>query len=387
MPKLFQNPLYRQAFAASAPGNGPARFHRRLPGYAPTPLWPLPRLARRIGVASVQGKFEGQRFGLPAYKVLGASWATFRVLEERAGGSLPEWESLDGLRAHLAPLGQLRLITASDGNHGRAVARVAQMLGYRSRIYLPAGTVPARLEAIAGEGGEVVVVEGTYDETVARAAAEAGPDDLLIQDHGWPGYEAIPALISDGYSTLFGEIDQTLTAAGDAGPGLVVVPIGVGTLAAAAVQHYRGGNGKRVELLGVEPVAAACALESAAAGAPVNLDARAGSSIMAGLVCGTPSSAAWPLVSAGFRHFAAIEDRYAVLAMQALASEGVRAGESGAAGVGALLALLEGEDANAKREQLGLSSRSRVVVLVTEGITDPAAWGRLVGDQSSAMIR
>ena len=108
---------------------------------------------------------------------------------------------------------------------------------------------------------------------------------------------------------------------------------------------------------------------------------------MAGLVCGTPSSAAWPLVSAGFRHFAAIEDEHAVAAMRALAIEGIQAGESGAAGAGALLALLEGPGGNATREQLGLSSHSRIVVLVTEGITDPAAWRRLVGDQSSAMIR
>jgi diaminopropionate ammonia-lyase len=379
MSQLLLNPLYRQEFVAAAPDPEPRYFHRRWPGYAPTPLHPLPQLAERIGVAGVLAKFEGQRLGLPAYKVLGALWATYRLIEQRAAGSLGAWRTLEELQDRLRVLAPLTLVTASDGNHGRGVARVARLLGFQSRIYLPAGTVAARIEAIAGEGAEVVVVEGTYDETVARAAADASPEQLLIQDHGWPGYEAIPALISDGYSTLFWEIDEALGADGGGEADLVVVPIGVGTLAAAAVRHYRRPGITPPRLLGVEPVSAACALASAAAGAPVTLEARAGCSIMAGLVCGTPSSAAWPLLAAGFNAFAAIEDEHAIEAMRALAAEGLAAGESGAAGVGALLALLEGTGAETMRERLGLTSRSRVVVLVTEGVTDPAAYRRLVG--------
>lgn len=375
MPKLLLNSLYRQQFVTSAPDPAPRLFHRRMPGYTPTPLLPLPRLAARIGVAQLHAKFEGQRLGLPAYKILGALWAAYQLLEQRAGAPLAPWHSLGELRSRLAILKPLTLITASDGNHGRAVARTARMLGFGARIYLPAGTVPARIEAIAGEDAEVVVFEGTYDETVARAAADAGPGSLLIQDHGWPGYETVPAMISDGYSTLFWEIDEVLAGQ----PDLVVVPIGVGTLAAAAVRHYRRPGISPPVLLGVEPVHAACAQASAAAGHPVALEARAGSSIMAGLVCGTPSTVAWPLLAAGFQAFASVEDDYAITAMQALSVEGIEAGESGAAAVAALLALLEADGAKATRERLGLSSHSRVVVLVTEGVTDSAAYRRLVG--------
>jgi diaminopropionate ammonia-lyase len=380
MPKLLLNPLFRRDFATPAPDLAPLEFHRRLPGYAPTPLRSLPRLATRLGLGRVIAKDESWRLGLPAYKVLGASWATYRALEARGGAPLEPWTTLDELRARLAPQGAMTLVTASDGNHGRGVARVARLLEYRSRIYLPEGTVAARIEAIAGEGAEVVVVPGTYDETVARAAADPSPDRLLIQDHGWPGYEVVPALVSDGYATLFWEVDQALAAEGTPGPDLVVVPIGVGTLAAAAVRHYRrAGLEAPPRLLGVEPVTSACVLESAAAGAPVTLEARAGSSIMAGLVCGTPSTAAWPSLAGGFQAFAAIEDDYAVAAMRALADEGVPAGESGAAAAGALLALLEGPGAKAAREQLALTSHSRVLVLVTEGVTDPANYRRVLG--------
>jgi diaminopropionate ammonia-lyase len=380
MSRLLLNPLFRHDFATPTPEVAPLRFHRKLPGYEPTPLRSLPRLSARLGLGQLFAKDESLRLGLPAYKVLGASWATCQALAERGGFALEPWSTLAELRARLAPLGAWTLVTASDGNHGRGVARVARLLEYRSRIYLPEGTVPARIEAIAAEGAEVIIVAGTYDETVARAAADEGPDRLLIQDHGWPGYEAVPALVSDGYATLFWEVDEALAAEGIPGPDLVVVPIGVGTLAAAAVRHYRrSGIEAPPRLLGVEPVSAACALESAAAGAPVALEARAGSSIMAGLVCGTPSTAAWPLLAAGFQSFVAIEDDYAIAAMRALADEGVAAGESGAAAAGALLALLEGPDAHATREQLALTSRSRVLVLVTEGVTDPANYSRLIG--------
>lgn len=379
MPRLLLNPLFRHDFATTDPERAPLEFHRRLPSYAVTPLRSLTRLAARLGLGQILAKDESRRLGLPAYKVLGASWATYRSLEVRGGASLEPWCTLEELRARLLPQGALTLVTASDGNHGRGVARVARLLEYRSRIYLPEGTVAARLEAITGEGAEVIVVPGTYDETVARAAADQSPDRVLIQDHGWPGYEVVPALVSDGYATLFWEVDEALTADGSPGPDLVVVPIGVGTLAAAAVRHYRRpGLVTPPRLLGVEPVTAACVLESAAAGAPVSLEARAGYSIMAGLVCGTPSTAAWPLLAGGFQAFAAIEDDYAVAAMRALADEGVQAGESGAAAAGALLALLEGPGAKAAREQLGLTSHSRVLVLVTEGVTDPANYRRLI---------
>jgi diaminopropionate ammonia-lyase len=325
-------------------------------------------------------KDESRRYGLPAYKVLGAVWATYRALASRLGGMPEAWNDLAELRAQLGPLRGLRLVTATDGNHGRGVARVARWLGLPAEIYLPAGTAEARLMGIRSEGAVVVEVDGTYDDAVARAASATGEDALLIQDHGWPGYEQIPEWVAEGYETIFAEVDTELTARRAAPPDLVLVQIGVGTLASAVVRHYRQtGLARRPRLVGVEPTGAACALLSIEAGRPVMIHAGADASIMAGLNCGTPSSAAWPLLRDGVDAFVAVEDDQARDAMRLLGDAGIIAGESGAAGVAGLRELLEGRDAVEARARLGITGQSRILLILTEGATDPANWERVTG--------
>ena len=124
-------------------------FHRSLAGYAPTPLIDLPTLARELGVGQVLAKDESNRLGLPAFKALGASWAVHRVLQQAAEGQ------------------SLTIVAATDGNHGRAVARFARLLGHPSAIYIPAGVHAVAIQAIADEGAAVTVVDGSYDEAVA----------------------------------------------------------------------------------------------------------------------------------------------------------------------------------------------------------------------------
>jgi diaminopropionate ammonia-lyase len=374
LPNRHRQPDYR----ALPPAAAPLEVHRRLPGYTPTPLVPLPVFARRFGLGSLHLKDESRRLGLPAYKVLGASWATIRLLEERHP-ALGGWRDIADLRQRLAELPRLRLVSATDGNHGRGVARVARWLGFEAEIYVPAGTKGPRIEGIESEGGRVIEVPGTYDETVARAAAVEGPDVLLIQDHGWPGYERVPGLVAEGYATIFAEIDAELAARGEAAPEVVLVQIGVGTLASAVVYHYRRpGLETWPRLVGVEPMGAACALRSIEAGSPVLLEAGADASIMAGLNCGAPSSAAWPAMRDGIDAFVAVEDEQARAAMRLLAGAGVVSGESGAAGLAGLLELCEGESRTAAAHHLRLAG-ARVLLLSTEGATDPAGWEAAVG--------
>lgn len=380
MAELLLNPHRVPSYRSAAPLPGPRSFHTRLPGYAPTPLRSLAPLGARLGVADLWVKDESSRLGLPAYKVLGASWATYRAICVRLGAPPEPWADLDQLRRNLTGLTPLRLVTATDGNHGRGVARVARWLGWPAEVYLPRGSAPARLEGIRSEGALVIEVDGTYDETVARAA-EAGDaaDALLIQDHGWPGYEEIPEWVAEGYETIFAEVDEELSRQGLAGPAVVLAQIGVGTLASAVVRHYRRpGLAAPPILIGVEPTGAACALRSIAAGRPVMLAVGADASIMAGLNCGTPSSAAWPALRDGIDAFIAVDDALAMRAMQELAEAGVTAGESGAAGLAGLLALLRPEHRDA-RARLGIGGASRVLLLNTEGATDPDAWTRVVG--------
>ena len=375
----------REVLGGPAPDRAPLAFHRRLPGYEETPLVDAPGIAKALGVGKVWVKDESARLGLPAFKVLGASWAVYKALEERLpGGAFGNWETIEELEEKLEPLRPLDLMAATDGNHGRALARVAGLLGLGARIFVPEEMVDARREAIAGEGAEVVVVKGTYDEAVERSYEEAGERSLVVSDMSWPGYERIPSWVIEGYSTMLWEIDDELERRGEAGPDLVVVQVGVGAFAAAVTRHFRVPQRSRhPKLLGVEPASAACLLESVAAGRIVSVPGPH-DSIMAGLNCGRPSLVAWPTVSRGIDVLVAVDDEPAREAMRLTAASGIVSGETGAAGLGGLLELLrrggESPDQEEKaRRTLGVGRESRVLLFNCEGATDPDRYRELVG--------
>ncbi|HEY7027791.1 MAG TPA: diaminopropionate ammonia-lyase [Gemmatimonadales bacterium] len=380
MPHAILNPQVRQELRTPTPSPGPWAAHQKLPGYQPTPLRHLDDLARIAGVGTVSLKDESNRFGLPAYKILGASWATLQILERMLGSALEPWTNVDQLRERLAPLGRLKLITMTDGNHGRGVARVARWLGYGAEIFVPRGTALARIEGIESEGATVTIVEGTYDDAVERAASSVAPGVILVSDHGWPGFEEVPNWVAEGYETIFLEIERQILDQRIESPDLVLVQIGVGTLASAVVAHFRAeGRSTFPTLIGVEPTGAACALHSIEAGKPVMLHAGADASIMAGLNCGTPSTAAWPALEDGIDAYLAIEDERAREAMRLLAASGVVAGESGAASTGGLIELMTGVETRRVRKALEVGPEARVLLISTEGATDPESYRRIVG--------
>jgi diaminopropionate ammonia-lyase len=336
------------AEAASVPrpsGDAPA-FHGSIDGYRPTPVRALPDLATELGIGAVALKDESDRLSLPAFKVLGASWAVERALRERPG-------------AHT-------LVAASAGNHGRAVAHVAAMRGLRCRVFLPARSAAARREAIVSEGAEVVVIEGTYVDAVARAAAEGERDDVLeIADVGSSG----PAgWVIDGYATLFAE-----TAAQGAFD-LILVPAGVGSLAAAAA---RFGASTGAKVIAVEPITAACVTASLAAGEPTPV-ATPGTT-MAGLDCAEVSDAAWPSLRAGIHGTITVTDSETHAAMRELAAAGLAIGDCGAAPLAALRALASDAGCAGLRAAVALGPASRVLLIATEGPTDPEAYASTLG--------
>ena len=393
-----------RGWTCEAPDDGAATFHRGLPGYAPTPLVEAPALAAELGVGRLFIKDESARFDLRAFKYLGASWAGFRAVAARTGYTGPA--TLEGLRSFLAPTasgavgadvaGGLTLITATDGNHGRAVARTARLLGLPARVYVPKGVPDVVIDRINAEGALLTAVDADYDGAViaARADAEAGADavagavagaatgdaatsggGMLIQDTAWDGYEQVPSWIVAGYETLFAEIDAQLAAAGAAPfgrarAGLISVPVGVGSLAQAAVAHYRRSGLPREDrplLLSVEPDTAACVLRSLAEGGLASVPTAA--TVMNGLNCGTPSSIAWPYLRDGLDAAIAVTDADAGEAVAALSSAGVSAGPSGAAGFAGLRSALTGPGASARRRDLGLDAGGPpvIVCLSTEG--------------------
>ena len=367
-----------------------------------------------LGVGQVLVKDESNRLGLPAFKILGAAWAVYRALEKRAeeategragkrgrcfasvtaarpghaevcpSGVFEPWSTVEELAKRLAFLKPLTLVTATDGNHGRGVAHVAALFGFGPGFSFRLGPLEARIDGIASEGALVEVVDGTYDDAVLRAAREANDRCLVISDTSWPGYEEIPRWVMEGYSTMLWEIDDQLARLGEKDADLLAVPFGVGALAAAVVRHYcdRKPN-ESPKILSVEPLHAACMLAAMEAGEIVTVPGPH-DSIMAGLNCGRVSITAWPIVSTGIDAFIAISDERAGEAMRALARVGIVAGETGAASLAGLIELLTGAESARHRDALGINERSRALVLVTEGATDPAAYERVVGKRPPA---
>lgn len=358
------NPWFTEGVTTAPARRQVREFHRGLAGYAETPLHDLPGLAGSLGIGRLMVKDESQRFGLEAFKALGASWAVQR------------------LRAHRA--GPMTVTTATAGNHGRAVAWAARRLGCEAVVFIPAHAAPSRIEKIRAEGARVELVQGSYDEAVARAE-DAGRTHgwQVVADIGYSGYLEIPKWIAEGYSTLFGEMAEQLARGGGGEPDLVLIQAGVGSLLHAAVDHFRGLSRQPV-LVAVEPWQSDPHFVSAGSpGGEPTVSRGAQDSIMAGLNCGEVSLSAWPTNRRGVNMFLVIEDRHAAEAMRRLArpvdrDPAIVAGESGAAGLGGLLALLTEPALAPARAQLRLGPASRVLVINTEGATDPVGYEKIV---------
>lgn len=179
-------------YTGAPPSPSVLSFHRLLPNYATTPLHPLPSLAQSLGLAHILLKDESNRFGLPAFKILGASWATFKAVAAACDVALHEGLDVEELGAAARKAG-VRIVTCTAGNWGRAVARMGAYMRVDVRVFVPGVMDEGTREKIRSEGAEVEVVDGDYDEAVsmARRVAERG-GGILMMDTGWEGYEEIP---------------------------------------------------------------------------------------------------------------------------------------------------------------------------------------------------
>ncbi|NBC33238.1 MAG: diaminopropionate ammonia-lyase [Alphaproteobacteria bacterium] len=354
--------------------------------YDPTPLHRLSALAGEIGVGTLLYKDESTRFGLASFKALGGAYAVFRVAAERVAARTGVRPSVTEIEAgrHAEDIRGLTVCCATDGNHGRSVAWGARRVGCRCVIYVHEEVSRARRDAIAVFGAEVRVVTGGYNDSVRRAAEDAGGAGwTIVSDTSWPGYDEIPRLVMAGYMLMADEAFETMGAP----PSHVFVQGGVGGLAAAvaAAAHHRWGP-RRPLLIVAEPENAACLLASAEAGRAVALSGAC-HSLMAGLACGEPSMLAWRVLAAAASGYIALPDHAVAPLMRRLADPppgepAIVAGESAVAGVGGLAAAMAvPEIASAFR----LGPDSRVLVFGTEGATDPDLYRRLVGHAGPAL--
>jgi len=357
---------------------------------APTPLHDLTAIARMLDLAGVAIKDESQRSPLGSFKALGAPIALVRlILREWPAAGLDPARLLAGGHAKLVE--RFTAISATDGNHGRALAAAAKSVGCQCVIVLHAHVNEERERAISAYGARIVRIAGNYDDSVAEAAhlaAEFGWQ--VVSDTSYAGYEDVPRDVMQGYGTIAAEIVEQ-TAALRGGPCAfthVLVQGGVGGLAAGVGSYLWEYHGeRRPAFIVVEPEQADCLYQSAVAG---HVARSTGSidSVMAGLACGETSPLAWRFLEPLIDHFMTVSDTDAVEAMRLAATgEGgdvpVVVGESGAAGLAGLIQL---RCARARAERAGLSADSRVLLFNTEGATAPSVYRDLVGSSAGSVL-
>lgn len=349
-----------------------------------TPLYSLPDLAAELGVGQLLVKDESQRSPLGSFKALGAPIALVRLILRR----FPEHNF--NVRALLAgeyaeALAGFTVISATDGNHGRALAAAAQTLGCRCVIVLHANVSVEREEAIAAYDAEIVRISGNYDESVEEAAALALRNGwLVVSDTSYDGYEEIPRDVMQGYGTIAAEIVEAYNQ----GFTHVFLQGGVGGLAAGIASYLWELHGaQRPTLVMVEPAQADCLYQSALAGRPANASGSV-DSVMAGLACGETSPLAWKFLENSVDFFMTLHDDEALLAMRRLAAGSERdiplaSGESAVAGLAALQRLAK---APQQAAELGLDKDSRVLLISTEGATAPGVYAELVGESAESVL-
>lgn len=359
------------------------------PGYAPTPLRSLKGLAKAAGIDRLWYKDESTRFALGSFKALGGAYAVLRLLEREVSARAPgvPVSALDLVVGRYGKITRtVTVTTATDGNHGRSVAWGAQVFGAKAVIYVPACCSAGRRRAIEEYGARVVVVDGTYDDAVRRCAQDSAEHGwFVVSDTSYTGYMDIPRDVMQGYTVMVEEAISQLPASER--PTHVFVQSGVGALPAAVCGHlWETWGRQRPQFIVVEPHEADCLYRSGEAGRPVGVKGEL-HTVMAGLACGQPSLLAWAILERGADAFVTIPDDAAITTMKLLAAgeAGDRplvAGESGVAGLAAVLCVAGDPDA---RAALGLAPDARVLVFGTEGATDPEVYEALTGLTPSAV--
>jgi diaminopropionate ammonia-lyase len=348
------------------------RFHRRLRCYAPTPLVSLPMLAKSLGIKELLVKDESKRFRINTFKSLGASYAIAKIISKRRKE-------------------KLIFCTATDGNHGRSVAWAARNSRQKSVIYVPKYTTEQRIKNIKKYTKEVIVVDGDYDKAVITAREDAKKKGyILVQDNSWEGYTEIPMHITAGYKTMMTEMENSIHPPEEPLVDFVFLQVGNGTWASSMVTYYRLRYPRKMpKLVSVEPAECDCLLESFRNG-KITRTTKNQQTVLAGLRCGIPSLIAFEILKEGIDVFMSIPDSYAIKAMQDFyypfkKDKQIYAGESGAAGLGGLVAMACDPALQGLKKEIGLNEESRVLVFVTEGVTDSEVFEELLSKESETV--
>lgn len=359
-------------------------FHESFSEYEPTPLVSLERLAEKFCISKLYVKDESHRFGLNSFKVLGGTFAIGKYLAQKLGKNIAETPFSEFKNPEVRKqIGDIIFATATDGNHGRGVAWMARQLGYQAKVYMPEGTTKNRLEHILEENAEASITDFNYDDAVRYVAEQARINGWeVIQDTAWEGYEDVPTWIMQGYSTLVQEIVEQLE---DEKPTHVFLQAGVGAFAAVMANGFSQAYADNPpKIIIVEPDKADCFYRSAASGkiTPVTGNMH---TIMAGLACGEPNPVAWSILRETADFFVTTTDSISARGMRILGNPlkgdpAVVSGESGAVTAGMLSIIAMDSEYEDLKKAIGLDNKSKVVLVSTEGDTDPQMYRKIVWD-------
>ena len=332
-------------------------------GYEPTDLVSLTDVAADANVAQVWFKDESSRFGLGSFKALGGSYAVSMLAAEyeRSHGSL------DGFS----------VATATDGNHGRSVAWGAQRLGLECHIFIHAHVSQVRADAMAALGAHIHRVDGNYDDSLVACEQMAAENHWqIVSDTSWEGYESVPLHVMAGYAVMAREIVAQLDGSI---PTHCFIPAGCGGLAGAMTAYFWRTWGEQLpRIVIVESGMSDCVFQSIS-NQNLTMMHIVDETVMAGLSCGEVSRVVWPVLRQGVSHVVTIPDEGVVPMMRWLAKPtdarrpSIEGGECSAASV---IALMAAAADNALATSLGLDSNSTVLLIGTEGATDPEFYAQ-----------
>lgn len=367
-----------------------ANFFNSVPFYKPTELKVMKNLAQELGVKEIAVKDESSRFGINSFKGAGGLYAMGCAIAEKAGLDLATLTFDQLMTPEVKKVAEsITFYTATDGNHGRGIAWSASVLGSKAIIRMPKGSKQIRVENIRKiQNTEVEVTDKNYDNTVkeVQELCAKDPNGIMIQDTAWDGYEKIPGWIVKGYSLIVEEFIKQMPEK----PTHIFLQAGVGSLAAGIIL----GLEERMKpeelpiITIVEPETVACYYLSAqkADGKRHHLEGLT-KTMMAGLNCQTPSVTAWPVIRDSAKFYGTLSEEVDAQGMARLGhpvagDPKVISGESGAAGFAYVYEILSNPDLENYRKELGLDKSSRIIVLSTEGDTDPDNYREIVDENN-----
>ena len=385
----------RPSFLSEKEVKGVREFHATIEGYEATPLISLECLAEKLGVSKIYVKDESKRFGLNAFKGLGATYAIAKLLCEKLEVDIDKigynYFKLPEVKEKIK---DMVFVTATDGNHGRAVAWAAAQLGCSSIVYMPKGSSLRRLKHIKDTGADAFITDVNYDAAVRLAKEKAEEiGGALVQDTAWEGYEKVPNWITQGYTTMAAETIDQMKSDGSIRPTHVFLQAGVGSFAGGILGYFTNifKDESPVTVI-AEPENAACIYKSALAddGKPHSVTGNL-DTIMAGLACGEPNTVTWPILRDFAQAYVRCPDYVAAKGMRILAAplgndKKVISGESGAVGLGLLTLLLEREELKILKDRLKLDKNSVIICFSTEGDTDTEQYEAIISQTQTDFL-